>query len=144
MERNEFKNLMQQISVIYEDRFVVTQSKFDLWFGLLKDLDFGKAYRATREWIIRSAFPPTIADIRKGVEEQIEAEKAIELRVKEVYEAVCYAGKDDETERVFMEAVNKLPKDKQIKGAEWLRDCLSDAMKEGGTEPFADVVRRAS
>lgn len=48
-----------------KDNMLPTEKAMDLWFDMLKDLDYGFASMALKNHVATSAFPPTIADIRK-------------------------------------------------------------------------------
>lgn len=48
-----------------KDNMLPTEKAMDLWFDMLRDLDYGFASMALKNHVATSAFPPTIADIRK-------------------------------------------------------------------------------
>lgn len=48
-----------------KDNMLPTEKAMDLWFDMLRDLDYGFASMALKNHVATSAFSPTIADIRK-------------------------------------------------------------------------------
>lgn len=48
-----------------KDNMLPTEKSMDLWFDMLKDLDYVFASMALKNHVATSTFPPTIADIRK-------------------------------------------------------------------------------
>lgn len=66
MEREEFKVLVKGMKAVYADaKFIADKDAFDVWYGLLKDLDYNKASAAIQKHMMTSKYPPTIADIRE-------------------------------------------------------------------------------
>lgn len=66
MEREEFKVLVKGMKAVYADaKFITDKDAFDVWYGLLKDLDYSKVSAAIQKHMMTSKFPPTIADIRE-------------------------------------------------------------------------------
>lgn len=66
MERNEFGILVAVLKSNYTNLAIQNQESFDLWFEMLKDIDYPIANKAVKSIIMRSTYPPTIADIRKA------------------------------------------------------------------------------
>ena len=65
MEVEEFKVLVKTMKAVYTDpKFIPDKDAFDVWYSLLKDLDYQTASAAIGRHICSNKFPPTIADIR--------------------------------------------------------------------------------
>jgi len=66
MTKEEFKQIVKGLKSIYaEPKFIADQDAFDMWFALLKDLDYEIASMATKAYMQSETFPPTPADIRR-------------------------------------------------------------------------------
>ena len=66
MDREEFRTLVKGMKAVYTDpKFIADKDAFDVWFQLLKDLDYEKAGMAVQKHMMSSRFPPTIADVRE-------------------------------------------------------------------------------
>lgn len=66
MDREEFKKIVKGLKSIYaEPKFIADQDAFDMWYALLKDLDYEVASMAAQSYMQTEKFPPTPADIRR-------------------------------------------------------------------------------
>lgn len=68
MEKDEFKVFVKCMNSLFstnEKPLIGDQYKFDLWFSMLKDLEYKKACDALKNYAMLNRFPPTVADIRK-------------------------------------------------------------------------------
>lgn len=66
MERDEFKMLVKGMKAVYADsKFIADKDAFDVWYSLLKDLEYGTVSAAIQKHMMTSRYPPTIADIRE-------------------------------------------------------------------------------
>ena len=67
MNVDEFAKLADAIKTYFpRDNVLPTDNAMELWFDMLKDLDYKSAYIALKKHVATSSFPPTIADIRKN------------------------------------------------------------------------------
>jgi len=64
MTKKEMTVILAVLKEAYKD-FQITETKIDLWFNLLGDLDFKIVQVAVKKLILESPFIPTISDIRK-------------------------------------------------------------------------------
>lgn len=64
MNRDEVKAVFKVISSVYP-QFEVTSEKLDVWFRLLKDQNPAVVMRNTERFVLKSKFPPVIADLRE-------------------------------------------------------------------------------
>ena len=66
MNKKEFMTIVTILETVY-DRFKISNddTKLNIWFDMLKDLDVQTCKMATQKLICEFQYPPTIADIRK-------------------------------------------------------------------------------
>lgn len=66
MKKEEFGILVKRMKAVYSDpKFIADKDAFDVWFSLLKDLEYGAAGEAIQRYMKIGKFPPTVADIRE-------------------------------------------------------------------------------
>ncbi len=66
MTKEEFKKVALAIKTTYpSSKILETQEAMDIWYMMLKDLDYRVCQTAVLELISTSKFPPTIAEIRE-------------------------------------------------------------------------------
>ena len=66
MTRDEFKTLVKGMKAVYtQPTFIPDSDAFNVWYSLLKDLDYMVAQVSIQKFMLTSKFPPTIADIRE-------------------------------------------------------------------------------
>lgn len=64
----EFGQLADAIKTYFpKDNMLPTDTAMELWYDMLKDMDYKSAYMGLKNHVATSRFPPTIADIRNGV-----------------------------------------------------------------------------
>lgn len=67
MEVEEFKILVKTMKAVYTDpKFIPDKDAFDVWYSLLKDMDYKTASAALGRHMTTNRFPPTIADLRQA------------------------------------------------------------------------------
>ena len=72
MTRDDFYKIAAGLRAAYKrDRLLDDQSAFDVWYELLKDLDYDIAAAAAQAYMTIEHFPPVPADIRKKAAELI-------------------------------------------------------------------------
>lgn len=65
MEREEFKVLVKAMKAVYpQPTFIPDQDAFNVWYGLLKDLQYNQLSMAIQKYMLTEKYPPTIADLR--------------------------------------------------------------------------------
>lgn len=68
MTAQEFSTLVKGMKAVYSDpRFIADNYAMEVWFNMLKDLDYEHVNAAIQRHMMTNPYPPTIADIRKGV-----------------------------------------------------------------------------
>lgn len=73
MERDEFKQLVKGMKAVYaQPTFIPDQDAFNVWYELLKDLQYKHANIAIQKYMLTEVFPPTIASIRKIASEVVQ------------------------------------------------------------------------
>ncbi len=76
MTRDEFKILAKALKAVYaQETFIPDQDAFNVWYSLLRDLDYKQATLAVQKYMVTEKFPPTIADIRTKASEIINHEE---------------------------------------------------------------------
>lgn len=79
MNREQFGVLVKAMKAVYsEPKFIPDKDAFDVWYNLLKDLDYDMASTSIQKYMMTNKFPPSIADIREQVYD-IEYSKENEL-----------------------------------------------------------------
>ena len=68
MTREEFQIIVKGLKAVYtQQTFIPDKDTFNVWYELLKDIDYANCNMAAQRYIISERFPPTIADIRDYV-----------------------------------------------------------------------------
>ena len=68
MTAQEFSTLVKGMKAVYSDpKFIADNYAMEVWFSMLKDLSYEHVNAAIQRHMMINSFPPTIADIRKGV-----------------------------------------------------------------------------
>lgn len=66
MSKDEFKVLCKGMKAVYtQPSFIPDADAFNVWYSLLKDLDYIVAQAAVQKYMLTNKFAPTIADIRE-------------------------------------------------------------------------------
>ena len=66
MTKDQFKVLVKAMKAVYTNPgFIPDQDAFDVWYSMLKDLDYPVASRAVQMHMQTEETPPTVASIRK-------------------------------------------------------------------------------
>lgn len=66
MTKEQFKILVKAMKAVYtQPTFIPDQDAFDVWYSMLKDLDYAIASRAAQMHMQTEETPPTVAGIRK-------------------------------------------------------------------------------
>ena len=67
LEREQLKILVKAMKAVYtKTDFIPDQDAFDVWYAMLKDLDYKILTNAIQSLMMTSPFPPTIADVRNA------------------------------------------------------------------------------
>ncbi|MCD8206800.1 MAG: hypothetical protein LUD72_02575 [Bacteroidales bacterium] len=65
MGKSEFAILAKGITAIYGNKVIADQDAFEVWYELLKDLDYKTASAALQRYMMTNEYPPKPADIRR-------------------------------------------------------------------------------
>ena len=66
MTKDQFKILVKAMKAVYTNPgFIPDNDAFDVWYSMLKDLDYALASRAVQMHMQTEETPPTVAGIRK-------------------------------------------------------------------------------
>lgn len=68
MTREDFKNIVKAVRGTYPNCPISTQQVFDLWYEMLKDLDYQTVSGNLRRHIVSNKFAPTVAELRGVVD----------------------------------------------------------------------------
>ena len=68
MTRGEFRNIVKGINAAYTNSPIVTQDIFDLWYTMLKDMDYSEVSRNLEKHIKTNKFAPSISELRGATE----------------------------------------------------------------------------
>lgn len=80
MTAKEFMIIADVIKTGYpRENMLATEEAMDLWYDLLRDLDYRAAHDGIRKYITSNKFPPTIADIRECALSLTEPEELNEM-----------------------------------------------------------------
>ena len=67
MKREEFSLIVKGLKAVFaQPTFIPDQNAFNVWYELLKDLDYESAYMSAQRYMTTNKFPPTITDIREN------------------------------------------------------------------------------
>lgn len=64
MTREEFKNIVKGIRGAYTSCPIVTQKIFDLWYEMLKDMEYAEVSKNLEKHIKTNKFAPSISELR--------------------------------------------------------------------------------
>lgn len=68
MEKGEFAKIAMALREFYPQANILkTEVAMNLWYDMLKDIDYRAASDIVAQWVSTNKWPPTIADIREGV-----------------------------------------------------------------------------
>lgn len=148
MTRDEFKILAKAMKSAYTDNnFLPDKESFDLWYALLKDIDYPMASRAVKCHIMTSPYVPKIADILKFVNQMTTPEAMNGAQAWDLaYKAICNSSYNSEEE------FSKLPPliQKSIGSAENLKaislmpnDTVCSVQKSLFLRTYENEVKRA-
>lgn len=110
MTREEFGALVKIMKSVYTDtKFIPDEYAFNVWYSLLKDIDYNVAGAALQKHMSLSRYPPTIADLRCGMTDLTDDMTGMEAWAI-VYKAICnstYHAKEefDKFPKVIQKAV---------------------------------------
>lgn len=106
MTDKEFMILAKTIKTFYPDKKILQSSEeMELWFEMLKDIDYRAAITSVKRWVSLEKFCPTIAEIRE-MSAEIQGEKYDEIG--EAWELVLKAVRNYGQYRTE-DALNSLP-----------------------------------
>lgn len=111
MTQEEFKSIHKDLRLAYQrDGFLNNKDAVDLWFRLLHDKDVAIVRKAIDSFVVKSKFPPTIADINGMCEEIVERENKCRSEMREIFDSAKggYPGLGTKMEKDTMTYWNKL------------------------------------
>ena len=91
MTREQFKVLVKAMKAVYTNPgFIPDQDAFDVWYSMLKDLDYAIASRAVQMHLQTEETPPTVAGVRKQFA-KLKADEADDLNETAAWSLVLKA-----------------------------------------------------
>ena len=91
MTREQFKVLVKAMKAVYTNPgFIPDQDAFDVWYSMLKDLDYAIASQAVQMHLQTEESPPTVAGIRKQ-SAKLKADEADDLNETAAWSLVLKA-----------------------------------------------------
>lgn len=133
MTREEIKTIVAYFKKAYKEKFEVSQGTFDVWCDCLSDLRHDVAIKAAHEYVRKSQFPPTVADLRNEYNALWDEYKAMLRHVTENFESAAgvYPNITDEQRangrRLFMTTVGAVQGNEQ---RERLSESISNRIKD--------------
>lgn len=89
VEQSQFKILVKAMKAVYtKPDFIPDKNAFDVWYAMLKDLDYAVMEKAIQSIMMTSPYPPTIADIRKAAVKMSPAETELVMPEMEAWARV--------------------------------------------------------
>ncbi len=98
MTRDELGKIIMALSATYDNFPVTEKAQFDIWYEMLRDLDYRVTMIAVKELIATSVFPPKIAEIRRGATQILHPTQTSTEAWEEVTRAVRRHGSYGEAE----------------------------------------------
>lgn len=156
MTREELKEIIKVLYKAYGDKFKIDQSGFDVWCDTMLDLRFDVAKKAASEYVKRSQYPPTIADIRNEYNVLWEEHQALVRHINESFESAAgmYPNIDEEQRdrgrKIFIEVVSGVEKKDRERIASRISQKVIGCIRlcEVGTdktiEPFDKCMERVA
>jgi len=92
MNKEETRAIVQILKNVYRDKFDIKQGTFEIWCECMSDLRFDVAKKAATEYVKKSQYPPTVADIRNEYKILWDDYTAMIRHINESFEAAvgCY------------------------------------------------------
>lgn len=125
MTRDQFLVLAAAIKSLYpKDGLFANDQAIDIWFMLLKDLDYDAATSAVMTWSANNKFAPSLAEIR---ELALEAKNGKEPDWGEGYDAMrkAISKYGYMNEEAALDSLDGITKD-TVKRLGWMNICMSE------------------
>lgn len=85
MKKNEFAKLALAIKTYFpRDNVLPSNEALELWYDLLKDLDYTAASNGLKAYVSTNKFAPTISDIRQYATKTVKSEQMNEMQAWEM------------------------------------------------------------
>lgn len=88
MKKQEFADVINKLSLAYDDKFEFSREKIDLWWNFFHTLERDVFENAVMESIATSKYPPTIAEIRSLCVKRLEGDKLYYGRLYNALETI--------------------------------------------------------
>lgn len=124
MTKEEFSILVKGMKAVYvNEKFIPDKNSFDVWYALLKDLEYQQCAMAVQRWMQSNKWLPTVADIR-------------EMAMDNVGESPMDSGQAWELAR---ESVRRFGMTRKSEALSWLPDNVAEAVSRFGWNDLCDM-----
>lgn len=136
MNREETKAVVKILTDAYGEKFKIDQSGFNVWCECMNDLRFDVTKKAATEYIKRSQYPPTVADIRNEYKTLWNEYLAMIKHIEESFNLAsgCYPDVTEEQrttgKRIFIELINRYPRGQKERAANELSQKIVGYVRE--------------
>ena len=136
MTREETKAVVVILLDAYGEKYKIDQSGFNVWCDCMSDLRFDVAKKAATEYIKKSQYPPTVADIRNEYKILWDDYTAMIRHINESFDIAsgCYPDVTDEQraagKKGFIEIVNRYPREQKERVANDLSQKIIGYVRE--------------
>lgn len=156
MTRDELKKIIKVLMDSYGEKFKMEQSIFNIWCDTMMDLRFDVCMKAAREYVRKSQFPPTIADIRNEYNALWEEHMALVRHINESFESAAGyypmidEGQRDRGKKIFVDVIGKTDRENRERLAQRIAQRIIESVRkcEAGTgntiEPFDKCMERVT
>ena len=136
MTREETKAVVVILLDAYGEKYKIDQSGFNVWCECMSDLRFDVAKKAATEYVKKSQYPPTVADIRNEYKILWDEYTAMIRHINESFDIAsgCYPDVTDEQraagKKGFIEIVNRYPREQKERVANDLSQKIIGYVRE--------------
>ena len=142
MTREETKAVIRILLSGYGEKFKIDQNGFSVWCECMSDLRFDVAKKAATEYVKKSQYPPTVADIRNEYKILWDDYTAMLRHINESFDMAsgCYPDVTEEQrvvgKKTFIEIVNRYPREQKERVANDLSQKIIGYVRkvENGTD----------
>ena len=136
MNRVEVNGIVKIFQKVYGEKFNIDQDGFNVWCECMDDLRYDVAHKAAMEYVRKSQYPPTIADIRNEYDALWSEYLAMVRHIDESFDSAAgyYPNITDEQrakgKKLFNQYVGSKPRDQREREARNLSQRIINFVKE--------------
>ena len=156
MTRVELNEIIKVFQKVYGEKFKIDQSGFNIWYECIGELRFDVSMKAANEYVKKSQYPPTIADIRNEYNALWEEHMALVRHINESFESAAGyypmidEGQRDRGKKIFVDVIGKTDRENRERLAQRIAQRIIESVRkcEAGTgntiEPFDKCMERVT